>query len=174
MKRFAVGDVLRGATGSMPIWLTTPPPAPSALEAIDPAWETAILRLLSKDPAERYAIAHEALMMFGGPSRSHEVRAPHATGGARRGAGRRAPCQASGGSGRRREASPDPGGQGGIGFGAAAPGEDPALRPTKSLEVRAPSPPGSIMRESDRPPPRCVPLVLESLDGVRSVYTPPC
>ncbi len=40
--------------------LTTPPPRPSSIAELEPEWEVAILRLLSLDPAERFASAGEA------------------------------------------------------------------------------------------------------------------
>ena len=41
--------------------LTTPPPRPSTIAELEPAWDDAIVKLLALDPAERFASAGEAV-----------------------------------------------------------------------------------------------------------------
>jgi len=45
---------------------TSPPPRPGTLASVDESWEKAILRLLSKDPDDRYATADEAVLALEG------------------------------------------------------------------------------------------------------------
>lgn len=49
--------------------LRQPPPAPSSFASIEPEWEKAILRLLSLDPAERYASADDLVRALDGTAR---------------------------------------------------------------------------------------------------------
>lgn len=75
---YALGIVLfEMATATLPFRGSTPietamarlfhdPPAPSSLAEIDPAWETAILRLLARDPEKRYDRATDAVLALQG------------------------------------------------------------------------------------------------------------
>lgn len=46
--------------------LTTPPPHPATLVALDETWAQTILTLLAKEPSKRYATAHDAVLALEG------------------------------------------------------------------------------------------------------------
>ena len=57
--------------------ITSPPPRPGTLAVVDECWEEAILRLLSKDPDDRYATADEAVLALEGRTNG-TANVPHA------------------------------------------------------------------------------------------------